>query len=704
MIAVEDDGKGLDHDAIADKARRLGWLAPDATPGPEQLHAFIFQPGFSTRSQANAISGRGVGMDVVVAKVSKLRGTIDLTSQPGHGSRVTLRLPSQLALEPALIVRVAGQGLAVPASQIECVQPFEPGVPSSGCPSDERGISTAPSSSACPTVLVRDQAVPVVFACDTLGISRVTSPPWSMLVVVKTGSRNIGLVVDTIERAEDLVIKPLGALLAGHPLISGTSLSINGELISVLNPPGLERWLSLRNVSEKVPALARTQTQEPRRSVRGEGATVLVVDDSISVRRKMVRQLRGLGLDVHEVADGKEALSRLRSSSYGLVVTDLEMPQLDGFALLAEMKRSAAAGVDPRGCGQYLGRRGDSAARARARGTGLAFQAGRSPRARADRRTVPTGSGAIEKLRRANEGENAMDKPLILIIDDSHTIRKMVECHLSQAGYRVAMAVDADQGLEMARSISPRLILLDHQLPGTTGDDVCRRLLEGETTARIPVIISSAMRNRAYARYTEYPNVVDQIPKPFTPELLKSGVANALQMGEMVVQSQRTGCAMPEAVGEVDNAILEGKTEPFSLRALLDFLNNCQQAGRLTLEAGKHRVRWALAGGRVQAVYSPTLGPDSLEDHCPPSFPTSRRSGAHLGRATRCIDGRAGQAARAKSFGPQKAPSLAAFPGVGNDLSRHDRRAGKIRLRAGDDITADVSGVPSADERAGPGR
>jgi DNA-binding response OmpR family regulator len=210
-----------------------------------------------------------------------------------------------------------------------------------------------------------------------------------------------------------------------------------------------------------------------------------------------------------------------------------------------------------------------------------------------------------------------MDKPLILIIDDSHTIRKMVECHLSQAGYHVAMAADAEQGLEMARSVSPRLILLDHQLPGTTGEDVCRRLLEADGTARIPVIISSAMRNRAYARYTEYPNVVDQIPKPFTPELLKSGVANALQMGEMVVQAQRTGCAMPEVVGEVDNAILEGKTAPFSLRALFDFLNNTQQAGRLTLEVGKHRVRWALAGGRVQAVYSPTLGPDCLAEKLP---------------------------------------------------------------------------------------
>jgi CheY-like chemotaxis protein len=210
-----------------------------------------------------------------------------------------------------------------------------------------------------------------------------------------------------------------------------------------------------------------------------------------------------------------------------------------------------------------------------------------------------------------------MDNSLILVIDDSQTIRKLVESHLSQAGYRVTMAADADQGLELARSVHPQLILLDHQLPGITGDDVCRRLLERETTANIPVVICSAMRNRAYARYTDYPNVVDQIPKPFTPEVLKSGVANALQMGAMVMQAQRTGCAMPDTVGEVENATLEGMTEAFSLRALFDFLNNSQQAGRLTVEVGKDRVRWALAGGRIQAVYSPTVGPDRLEDRLP---------------------------------------------------------------------------------------
>ncbi len=213
-----------------------------------------------------------------------------------------------------------------------------------------------------------------------------------------------------------------------------------------------------------------------------------------------------------------------------------------------------------------------------------------------------------------------MDQPLILVIDDSQTIRKLVECHLSQAGYRVAMAASAEHGLELARSLRPDLLILDHQLPGTTGDEVCRKLLEDEATASIPIVICSALRNRAYAQYTEYSNVVDQIPKPFTPELLKSGVANALQIGAMIVQAQRTGSAIPEAVGEVHDALLEGTTESFPLQALLDFLNNQQQAGRLTVEVGKDCVRFALAGGRVQAVYSPTIGPERIEGRLPPEL------------------------------------------------------------------------------------
>ena len=125
------------------------------------------------------------------------------------------------------------------------------------------------------------------------------------------------------------------------------------------------------------------------------------------------------------------------------------------------------------------------------------------------------------------------------------------------------------------------------------------------------------MRNRAFAQYTEFANVVDQIPKPFTPELLKSGVANALSDGSHGCPGSTDRFAMPEAVGEVHDATLEGTTQAFPLPMVLAFLNNGQQSGRLTLEAGNDRIRFALSGGRVQAVYSPTIGPDRLEETLP---------------------------------------------------------------------------------------
>ena len=151
-----------------------------------------------------------------------------------------------------------------------------------------------------------------------------------------------------------------------------------------------------------------------------------------------------------------------------------------------------------------------------------------------------------------------MEQPLILVIDDSQTIRKLVECHLSQAGYRVAMAADAEQAWSWPEPCSP----VDPPGPPVARDDRRRGLPEvARQTSRRRGSRSSSARPCGIGptpNTPNIPNVVDQIPKPFTPELLKSGVANALQMGAMVVQAQRTGCAMPEAVGEVHDALLEG--------------------------------------------------------------------------------------------------------------------------------------------------
>jgi chemotaxis protein histidine kinase CheA/ActR/RegA family two-component response regulator len=345
VIVVQDDGKGLDDEAIAAKARRLGWLGPDENPSRERLHAFLFQPGFSTKSQANELSGRGVGMDVVAREVGNLRGTLELTSVRGQGTRLTVRLPARLALESALIVRVDGQPLAVPAAQVEHVEPYRPSTPTAKSPVELLTIDPATAAGGRASVTYRDLTVPVVFAREMLGIDHACSSAWRKLVLVRAGSCLFGLVVDAIDGAEDLIIKPLGALLAGHPLVAGTSLSINGEIILVLHPSGLERWSNPGTDFQASPAARPALGGYELTS--GERKAVLVVDDSISVRRGIARQLCGLGLVVHEVSDGLEALGRLHEFPYGLVLTDLEMPRLDGFSLLAEIKRSASLATVP---------------------------------------------------------------------------------------------------------------------------------------------------------------------------------------------------------------------------------------------------------------------------------------------------------------------------------------------------------------------
>jgi chemotaxis protein histidine kinase CheA len=340
VIVVRDDGKGLDELAIAEKARRLGWLGANESAGRDRLYAFIFAPGFSTKTEANAISGRGVGMDVVAREVERLRGTIDLTSEPARGTQLTIRLPARLALEPSVILRAAGQPFAIPASEVEYAQPFERPVPSAVALGEAERADPANACTGEFCVAYANEAVPVVFACELLGIGQSFEVEWPKLVIVRAGQRLIGLVVDSIEGAEDLVVKPLGAFLAGHPLVSGTSLSANGEVISVLHSSGFARWLDNRTAGGATAARAGAPTSF-RASARNRTA-VLVVDDSISVRRGLARQLCGMGLDVHEVSDGLDALSRLRDTQYGLVFTDLEMPKLDGLALLSEIKRSAS--------------------------------------------------------------------------------------------------------------------------------------------------------------------------------------------------------------------------------------------------------------------------------------------------------------------------------------------------------------------------
>ena len=389
---------------------------------------------------------------------------------------------------------------------------------------------------------------------------------------------------------------------------------------------------------------------------------------------------------------------------------------MDGFALLAELGRTGALEAtrvvvastlaDPATRRRVLDL-GAHGLRAQADGCRGARRGRRAAarRGRRSREAGPTRPPAPDHPEPIDV-RAPMESPLILVIDDSPTILKMVECHLSQAGYRVATAPNAEAGVAAAEAIRPDLILLDHQLPGTTGDEVCRRLLESEATATIPVVISSAMRNRAFAAYTELPNVVDQIPKPFTPDLLKTGVANALQVG----RDGRPGAAdrLRHARGRRRGAGGDARGADRGLPAA--------GGARLPEQRPVRRPADARAGARTaSASPSPAAGSrrstrrrsarTGCSTCCPPSSPSwprcwPRRSASSSTRRCRAWSGCSSGAC------PTRGGSAALLRAQAAVLTHWALTAGPGRFAFEPDTAraADVPGLPAPAEPAGPGR
>lgn len=324
-IVMSDDGAGLDTSQLRASAVRKGLLTEDQASAMDDATVMdlIFHPGFSTRTVVTELSGRGVGLDVVREHVQQLNGQVGVTSEPGVGTRFTLRVPLTLATTRAVLVEEAGQLLALPTTLIER--------------SARVRQAQIVSFEGRRAVTIEGRPVPVVELAAVLERPLVNGhlpDEWRPLVVLQQGERRLAVLTDKLIGEQEIVVKSLGWPLRHVPNVSGAAVLGSGRTVVILNPS------ELLNNGSKLAAVAlrsgaATGVAAPRRVRR-----LLVVDDSLTTRTLISSILAAAGYQVVVAADGLEALTLLQhGDSLDLVVADVEMPQMDGFELTEAIRR-----------------------------------------------------------------------------------------------------------------------------------------------------------------------------------------------------------------------------------------------------------------------------------------------------------------------------------------------------------------------------
>lgn len=328
-IRCQDDGRGLDYKAIRDRALRTGLIEAEQEPDEAFLNQLILLPSFSTRSNVSQTSGRGIGLDAVQAEIKSLRGQLMVTSKPGHGSCFEISVPASILTAHALIVRNSGDRgssfVSIVTHSIEQVVYVE-----------------KPYLQVDGYYLHEDERLPVFALNDLTDIHRVPDEHNSTLLIVRKpdGSR-IAVGVPAIIASQELVVKPLGTFCYHPEGVIGATIIGDGAVSPVIDLqklPGMNlsrvELASLRKQRMKI-----AEMQEDRAQV---AARVLIVDDSLSVRRSLGQFVSDMGMLADTARDGFEAIKVLGEHQPTLILVDLEMPRMNGLELTAHLRANAA--------------------------------------------------------------------------------------------------------------------------------------------------------------------------------------------------------------------------------------------------------------------------------------------------------------------------------------------------------------------------
>lgn len=328
VVEVADDGKGLDADALKQKALEKGIINEREADTMSNKEAFslIFKAGFSTAKVVTNVSGRGVGMDVVKTNIEKLNGMIDIESELGRGTVLKLKIPLTLAIIQALIVGVQEEYYAIPLSSVlETVRVSQ----------DEVYMVEGKS-----VLRLRDEILTLVKLSDIFAIDNVINNSSELYVVVIGLAENkIGVVVDYLVGQEEVVIKSLGYYLKGTEGIAGATVRGDGKITLIVDVAGM------MNMAKHVKGTIISSLQEDdkggKEKTKPSDYVILAVDDSQVDRTIIKKYLEPLGVTIVEATNGIEALEIIKNGEYYIdaVLVDIEMPRMDGYTLAAEIRK-----------------------------------------------------------------------------------------------------------------------------------------------------------------------------------------------------------------------------------------------------------------------------------------------------------------------------------------------------------------------------
>jgi chemotaxis protein histidine kinase CheA/CheY-like chemotaxis protein len=548
VITVRDDGAGINPEIVKKKAvekNLISW-ATSQHLSEQQVYELLFHPGFSTKDEADDFAGRGVGMDVVNTDLKKIRGSVSTESQLGKGTTFTIRLPLVLSICKALTCVDNNTKIAFPIDGVEDTKEYLP----SDIQTNNNGVRCIPWKDSLLPLRPLNTLLNYNRQIRRTGIynANQNNDDTVAVVILRSLDNLLAIEVDEVRAEQEIVIKQIDGPIAKPPGIAGATVLGDGSIMpigDVLELIEIAQGKRTIEIGFDVLAGAGDARQVQIESIQQE-PMVLVVDDSITVRELLSMSFNKLGYRVEQARDGQEAWDKLRGGlKCDMIFSDIEMPRMNGLELLSnlhqdsELKSIPVAMLTSRGADKHRQIANDLGAKAYLTKpyTEKDLMDVAKHLIEINQANKQTESATLKANKVSQPDPSFKDAPVVLIIDDSVTVRELLSMTFRNAGYRVEQARDGQEAWDkLSNGLECDLAFCDIEMPRMNGLELLSQLQKDEKLSALPIAMLTSrgaqkMRNIAASRGAN-----GYFVKPYVEDdLLKA--AKRMMNGETLIES-----------------------------------------------------------------------------------------------------------------------------------------------------------------------